>query len=202
MTPTSREIVVICNTTPTRYFALASQLDLLSQICGGAIRVPRLVFDPEDDADDPPEFLSEIGASERYWAKRASTAEAAENWLRLGLLRTRGDLEVIDMSIEELERYAELASQATQSRFRLAAELGRGEAAVMAIAESRDWTAVMDDRDAITVLNQISPGTRTITTRDLLRSAVYDETLDTREADEVYRLMLERGYWGPPGLWV
>jgi hypothetical protein len=61
--------------------------------------------------------------------------------------------------------------------------------------------ALMDDREAIAVIHEISPGTQTMTTRDLLRAAVYDETLDTGEADEIYRQFLECGYWGPAGLW-
>ena len=202
MTTTTRDPTLVCNTTPTRYFALTSQVDLLAQVCGGSIRVPRLVLDPDDDETDRPELQSEIGASERFWAKRATGPEAVENWLRLGALRIRTDIVVIDMVIGELERFAELVSRDTQERYGLAAPLGKGEAAVIAIAESRDWIAVMDDREGLRVLQGLSPSTRSMTTTDLLRKAVYDQIIDTGEADVVYEQMLDKGYWGPTSLWT
>ena len=174
----------------------------MQPICRGTIRVPRLVFDDEDDLTGPPDLLSEIGASEQYWAKRAQRAEAAEYWLRLGNLRTRSDIHIVDMELTELERYAELVSRNVQRRFRLAAKLGRGEAAVIAIAEEREWVAVIDDWEGRMVLQELSPSTRSITTRDFLRAAVFEQVIDTGAADGIYRAMLEAGYRGPSNLWL
>ncbi len=192
----------LCNTTPTRYFALTGHMDLLASICHGTIRVPRLVFDDADDPTGPSDLLSEIGASEQYWAKRSQRTEAAEYWLRLGNLRTRTDIQIVDMEVSELERYAELVSRTVQRRFGLAAQLGRGEAAVIAIAEAREWVAVMDDWEARIVLQELSPSTRSVTTRDFLKAAVFEQVIDTGSADGIYQAMLEAGYRGPPTLWL
>jgi hypothetical protein len=72
---------------------------------------------------------------------------------------------------------------------------------VVAGAESRNWTAAMDDALAREVLLRRSPGTRIITTRELLRRAVAQELVDSAEAQLIYDDMLAKGYRGPPGLW-
>ncbi len=104
------------------------------------------------------------------------------------------------MELTELERYAELVSRNVQQRFRLAAKLGRGEAAVIAIAEEREWVAVIDDWEGRMVLQELSPSTRSITTRDFLRAAVFEQVIDTGAAGRIYRAMLEAGYRGPSNL--
>jgi predicted nucleic acid-binding protein len=83
----------------------------------------------------------------------------------------------------------------------LAGPLGPGEAAVIAIAESRDWTAAMDDALARQVLLRRSPGTSVVTTRELLRRAVAQGVLDSPGAQLIYDDMLAKGYRGPPSLW-
>src|SRR5712692_5661790 len=92
----------VCNTTPLRYFALVGQLDLLADVLGGRIRVPRQVLDPDEDPDGVSSLLSEVGKSERYWASRSNAADALERWSRLRALRQRSDLEVVDLDEEEL----------------------------------------------------------------------------------------------------
>ncbi|HEV8648120.1 MAG TPA: hypothetical protein VG276_01695, partial [Actinomycetes bacterium] len=79
--------------------------------------------------------------------------------------------------------------------------LGPGEAAVIAIAESRSWTAAMDDALARDVLLRRSPGTGVLTTRGLIRRAVAQDLLDSAEAQLIYDDMLAKGYRGPPRLW-
>jgi predicted nucleic acid-binding protein len=191
---------IICNTTPTRIFALVDRFDLLVSVCAGEVVVPRAVLDPDDDPDGPADLQSEIARAERYWEMRSRAPDAMECWFRLRARRTRTDIRVVELTDDELVRFAELQSREIQRRFALAARLGPGEAAVMAIAEARRWTAAIDDAKAREVMAELSPGSTTVTTRELVRRAVYMELLDSTEADVVYNDMLDKGYRGPP-LW-
>jgi predicted nucleic acid-binding protein len=192
---------LICNTTPVRYFALVDHVDLLVRILGGEMRVPRQVLDPDEDPDGIERLVSEIAQSERYWAKRSVDPEAMQNWDRLRKLRSRGDIRVVDLEDDELVAFSELVSPRYAKTIGLAGALGLGEAAVIAIAECRSWTAVMDDALAREVLLRRSPGTVVVTTRELVRRAVGQDLLDGPEAQSLYDHMLARGYRGPPGLW-
>ncbi len=192
---------LVCNTTPVRYFALVGQFDLLVEVLGGVVCVPRQVIDPDDDPDGIESLVSEITQSERYWAKRSVDPEAMQNWDRLRKLRSRNDIRVVDLDDDELEAFAEMIGPRYAKSVGLAGALGHGEAAVIAIAESRSWTAVMDDALARDVLLRRSPGTGVLTTRELLRRAVAQDLLDSAEAQLIYSDMLSKGYRGPPGLW-
>ena len=192
---------LVCNTTPVRYFALVGQFELLVRILDGEVRVPRQVMDPDEDPDGIESLVSEIAQSERYWAKRSVDAEAMQNWDRLRKLRSRHDIRVIDLEGDELGAFSEMVSPSYTKSIGLAGPLGSGEAAVIAIAESRSWTAAIDDALARDVLLRRSPGTRVITTRELLRQAVAQQLVDSAEAQLIYDDMLAKGYRGPPGLW-
>jgi predicted nucleic acid-binding protein len=202
----SRPETLICNTTPVRYFALVGQFDLLVDLLGGEVYVPRQVMDPDEDPDGIESLVSEIAQSERYWAKRSvdprsGGPDATQNWDRLRKLRSRSDIRVIDLDDHELGAFAELAGPSYARSVGLAGPLGAGEAAVIAIAERRDWTAAMDDGLAREVLLRRTPGTRVVTTRDLVHRAVAQELLNSAEAQLVYLDMVEKGYRGPQGLW-
>jgi predicted nucleic acid-binding protein len=192
---------LVCNTTPVRYFALVGQFDLLVRILGGEVHVPRQVMDPDEDPDGIESLVSEIAQSERYWAKRSVDPEAMQNWDRLRKLRSRHEIRVVDLEGDELGAFSELVSPSYTKSIGLAGPLGSGEAAVIAIAESRSWTAAMDDALARDVLLRRSPGTRVITTWELLRRAVAQQLVDSAEAQLIYDDMLAKGYRGPPGLW-
>jgi predicted nucleic acid-binding protein len=192
---------LVCNTTPVRYFALVGQFDILVQVLGGEVWVPRQVMDPDEDPDGIESLVSEIAQSERYWAKRSVDPEATQNWDRLRRLRARGDIRVVDLEDDELEAFSEMISPGYPQSMGLAGPLGRGEAAVIAIAESRTWTAAMDDALAREVLFRRSPGTGAVTTRDLLRRAVAQGMLESAGAQLIYDDMLAKGYRGPPNLW-
>lgn len=191
---------IVCNTTPTRIFALVERFDLLVAVSGGQVLVPRSVLDPDDDPEGPEELQSEICRAERYWAKRSRRVDAIECWFRLQALRTRTDIRVVDLDDDELIRFAEFQSRDLQRRFGLATRLGAGEAATMAVAEARGWEAAIDDAAARRVLAELSPGTSVVTTRELLRRAVWNGLLDSNEAQAVYDAMIDRNYKGPP-LW-
>jgi predicted nucleic acid-binding protein len=192
---------ILCNTTPTRIFALVGRFDLLVELCDGEVLVPRAVFDPDEDPDGPRDLNSEIARSERYWRSRSIDPDAIENWFELCALRERSDITIIDLTLEEEIRYAELQNREIQARLGLAARLGPGEAAVIAISESRGLIAAIDDGAARRVLAELSPGTSVTTTRELLQKAVSAELLDSIEAQDLYEHMLDKGYRGPP-LWT
>lgn len=193
---------IICNTTPVRYFAIVARLDLLARACGGRLTVPRIVFDPEEDPDvRPASLLSEIGQSERYWAVRSHSGDALEVLSRLRSLRSRHDVDAIDLDAE-LAIFAEVSSRQFARQIGLAAPLGRGEAAVIAIAESRDWTAVIDDWAGRESLALRAPAVEVLTTRELLRAAAVDGHVTSSEAEDIYSDMRARGYRGPEGLWT
>jgi predicted nucleic acid-binding protein len=194
---------IICNTTPVRYFAIVGRLDLLVEACGGRLTVPRVVFDPDEDPDTrPASLLSEIGQSERYWAVRSHAVEALETVSRLRSLRSRVDVEAVDLDDEELVIFAEASSRRFAREIGLVAPLGRGEAAVIAIAESRGWTAVIDDRAGREALALRASGALVMTTRELLRAAALEGLISSSEAEKIYAQMRAKGYRGPDNLWI
>lgn len=202
-TSTSQPDAAVCDATPIRHFAVVGQFDLLIEALGGALRTPRQIFDPDDQVDVPGSLVSEIGNSERHFRRRsAADAEATDRWSRLRSLRLRDDIVVLDLTLDEDDAYTELMSLAFTRAHRLAAPLGRGEAAVIAIAESRGYRVVMDDGPARRVLKERSPGHDVETTRDVLRVAVTEqELISSAEAQIVYGDMIEGGYRGPQSLW-
>jgi predicted nucleic acid-binding protein len=195
---------VICNTTPIRYFALVGQFDLLVNIFGGRVLVPRQVLDLEEDPEGAAatSLLSEIGRSERYWAARSGNPEGMERWNRLRRVRQRSDVEIVDLDDDELIVYAKVTTAEFARSLGLAGPLGEGEAAVIAIAETRGWAAALDESAARRVIDHRSPELQVLTSRDLLRQAVIAHSLlDSPEAQIVYEDMLADGYRGPEHLW-
>lgn len=189
---------LICNTTPIRIFTIVGQIDLLVELLGGTVHVPRQVLDPDDDFATPPDLLSEIGATERFFATRSVDSDRGDIRARLAGLRTRSEIDVVDLSAVELDLYAELRAPGYVRRVRgLAGTLGRGEAAAMAIAETRSWAVAMDDAVAREVLAERSPATTIVTSHGLLRQAVGRELIDSGSAQLVYDDMLAKGYRGP-----
>lgn len=192
----------VCDATAIRFFAVVGQFDLLVEALGAPVRVPRQVFDPEDQVDTPGTLVSEIGNSERYFRNRSSRDPAAtEKWGRLTLLRQRGDVEVLDLTDEEDAAYTDLTSRAFTRTQGMAGPLGRGESAVIAIAESRGYRAVIDDGPARRVLDERSPGHKIMTSRDVLRAAAFDQLIDSTAAELIYDDILAEGYRGPDTVW-
>jgi predicted nucleic acid-binding protein len=195
----------VCDTTALRHFAIISQFDLLVRTLGGTVRTPRQVFDDEDDVDTPGVLVSELGASERYYRSRSvRDPEATDKWSRLRSLRQRNDIEILDLSNENGEEstYAELTSAGLARRYGLAAPLGPGEAAVIAIATHRRMRAAIDEHAGRSILHDRSPGHSVVTTRDLVRAAAANGFIESPEAEIIYTDMLAEGYRGPQSLWL
>lgn len=188
----------VCNTTPVRYFAVVGHFDLLVEIFDGRVNVPREVLDPDEEPDGIAPLLSEIGQTERHFATRSSDIEG---WSRIRALWQRTDIEVVDLSAEEIVLFAELRSRQFTKEMGLAGALGPGEAAVIAIAVIRGWAAVLDDAAARAALSQRSPETEVWTSRELLRSAAVQGHLTSEAAESIYLEMREKGYRGPDSLW-
>lgn len=166
--------------------------------------LPRQVLDLDEDPDGPTptSLLSEIGRSERYWSARSGDQEGMESWNRLRAVRARSDIEIVDLDEAEVVLFAVVSSGDFARSLGLAAPLGAGEAAVIAIAETREWDAALDDLAATKALSHRNPGIRAWTSRDLLRQAVLAlSLLDSAEAQIVYEDMLAEGYKGPATLW-
>jgi predicted nucleic acid-binding protein len=193
---------LLCDTTPIRYFTVVGQIDLLVAVAGGIVLVPREVLDLDEAEEDPADLISEIGKSERYFARRSVDPDAMAKWSRLRSLRVRQDLVVVDMDDEELETYAELRSLAFAKAEGIA-PLGPGEAAVIAIAERRNVRVAMDDGPGRRVLAQRAPLVAIQTTRDLLRMAASGELhlIESPEAMIIYADMKADLLAGPDSLW-
>ena len=196
------DLDTVCNTTPLRHLALARRLDLLSAVFGGKIITPRQVFDPDEDPGGPAFQVSELGLSERYFAARSDDRDMANRWGAMLEVRQRSDIEAVDLDEGELLIYAELLSPEFRRSANLAAPLGPGEAAVIAIAELRGCGTIMDDAAGRRILSERVEGVVNITTRQVIRLAVTQhELLDSSEAQILYDQIRAEGYRGPASLW-
>jgi predicted nucleic acid-binding protein len=193
----------IVDTTALRHFTLIGQARLLIQALGGTVNVPREVFDPDEDLNSPESLLSELGRTIRYvTGRRYADPDRDAHASRLYALRVDKAISVIDLTDDELAFSAELSSTNTQRRLDLAGRLGPGEAAVMAIAVSRNWAAVIDDGTARGALRELSGQTQIVTCQILLRTAVVAlELIDSAEAQIIYHDLLSGGFRGPDTLW-
>ena len=90
----------------------------------------------------------------------------------------------VDLGVREHGQYAALI-----------AGLGRGEASCIAVARSRRWTVVTDDRAARAHCEQLKLAyTGTI---GILRAACLDRQLQPADADRMLALMVAAGYYSP-----
>ncbi|HEV2173098.1 MAG TPA: hypothetical protein VGR71_06005 [Nitrospira sp.] len=144
--------------------------------------------------------MSEIGQTERHWA-RTREPDAGVHWSRFRALRQRRDLAVIDLDLHELSVVGEITARRYLRRFGKPGRLGKGEAAVIALAENRGWTPIMDDRPGRQILSARVPGSSCFTTDDILRRAALRGLISSREAESAYQEMRRLGYRGPQRLW-
>jgi len=189
----------ISDATALRYFALADRTDLLVATAGGKLAVPRQVLDPSEDPNGPEEFLSEIGHSARYFSKRPRRKDpsAMRRYSLLASLRSRVDLEVVDLGPQEQVAYATLMSRHFSREMGLRGTLASGEAAVIAWAERRDCVAVIDEADGRKVLALRAPKVTIATMLDVLKRAVEVSLISEDDARPLYESMREEHYRGP-----
>lgn len=195
----------IVDTVILRYFLFVDRRDLLRDLLGLPLRVPRIVFDPGEEANLPETVMSEVTRSIRVqgnWAKdgkrprhlRERATQNAERLRQVYALHEVGDLQVEDMTDAELLTFARLLSGKQVGQMGLLAPLGPGEAAGVAIAIARAWVFASDDSDALAALEQLSPGHPYERIRKLLQRASNEDRISRKEANEIHHEMIGLGF--------
>jgi len=198
---------VICDTVVVNYFLAVGRFDLLRDVLGGTVFVPRAVFDADEPADTPELLLSELRRGLRHHERRAvdqrisaglrgRSQRALPHFQTLDALADSGHLRSLDLTDEELVTYARLRESEFVRRFGVTAGLGRGEAAALALAERRGSEIATDDDDAIKVGSKLIHGFRHIQIPQLLRRSAKARLVPIATARQIYREMLEMGFWG------
>jgi predicted nucleic acid-binding protein len=197
---------VIVDTVVVNYFLVVGRFEVLRRVLGGAVQVPRAVFDPDEDAAMRDEALSELRRGLRFHQRRSTDLEAApelrdrskqalQYFRQLPGFAQRRHLVTVTLSAEEMRMYARLRSADYVKRFRLVAGLGAGEAAAVAIAASRSWRLATDDQDGIRVAQTLVPGFEPLRIRGLLKRGIDSGLLSASEAHAIHVAMLAMGLW-------
>lgn len=194
----------IIDTVVLRYFLLVERQDLLLTLLGDPLRVPRMVFDP-DEGDVAEADMSEITRSIRFQQRAAvdvgklkeARDRAARNAQRLDKVRamhTNGQIVVVDLDDSELELFGVLTSAEGARALGCTLALGNGEAACLAVAIRRGWVLATDDQDALRALDALSPGHPYERIRRLLRRAGADGLITQDEANALHAEMRRLGF--------
>jgi predicted nucleic acid-binding protein len=206
VTLSSSRTDAVVDTVVLRYFLFVGREDLLLELLGSPLGVPRTVFDPDENTGLPEDVMSEIRRSIIVQRRRSLDrtrspefrSEAGRNADRLGAiadLHSAGSVEILDMTSEERALFSRLTinSQAASAGLRVA--LGMGEAACVAIAVHRDRLLVTDDDDALKALRNVSPKSTHTRIRALLCLAAERGMIDRNEANIIHREMRRLGFW-------
>lgn len=200
-------MAAIVDTVIAHYFLLADAFDLLLDLLGRPIYVPRVVFDPDEShaASEAEASLSEIGRNIRYEERLARSFGASEerdrarcNGERLRSLAgyvKPGGVEVADMADAELVLFGQLTASNPDPDLGLLLPLGAGEAACLAIALKRDYVVATDDSDALRALARLRPDHPYERIRRLLQRAAREEMLSRAEANRLHERMRALGFW-------
>src|SRR5437016_6281998 len=103
---------VVADTVVANYFLTVGSFDLLCAILGGAVRVPRAVFDPDEPDDVAEEAASELRRGLRLHRQRSTdsgighdlrerSARALPHFETLPDLVAHGKLIALDLDTEE-----------------------------------------------------------------------------------------------------
>jgi hypothetical protein len=167
-----------------RYFQFVARQDLLVELLGRPLMVPRVVFDP-DEGDVPEVAMTELTRSIRFQrggaadagrlpAARARAATNAERLQAIYEMHARRDVEVVDLEADELDLFARLTSIDGARGLGLRFAIQSGERACVAIALKRGWILATDDQDGLTALEALDPGHAYDRIRRLLHRAASD----------------------------
>ena len=196
----------VVDTVVLRYFLMVDEFDLLAELLGDPIAVPRIVYDPEEPGHLDEVARSEISRSIEYQrrasrdpARNASARAIAErNAVRLGDvdgLCERGRVVILDLTPDELDLVGRLTSRERCGDFGLRFPLDAGEAACLALAVERGLTLATDDGDALTVLERHAPGPAYERIRRLLIAAGEQGLCTTARANDIHDEMRRLGFW-------
>jgi len=106
-----------------------------------------------------------------------------------------GHLVSLELSTSEFRLYAEFREREAVRRFGLTTGLGRGEAAALAIAETRSMELATDDQDCITVGQGRNAALKPLRIRGLLLAAVDRQLIGLPEAQSIHLSMVNIGFW-------
>lgn len=201
-----REPDVVVDTVVVNYFLSVGAFDVLAQLLGGAVYVPRSVFDPDEPEDVVDNAVSELGAGLRLHRRRTAdekipavlrerSERALPHFETLPSLATSGRLVALELSEDELRLFAKLRNVDYVRQFARVAGLGRGEAAALAIAHTRGYGLATDDQDVIAVANGIDPELPIHRIRELLLRAVRERLVTSSQARALHRAMIDAGFW-------
>ncbi len=185
---------------------MVDEFDLLAELVGDPIAVPRIVYDPEEPDHLDEAARSEISRSIGYQRRSSrdqardgsSRAIAERNAVRLGALRglyDGGRVVVLDLTPDELELVGRLTSRERCGEFGLHFPLDAGEAACLALAVERDLALATDDNDALTALDRHAPGHAYERIRRLLVAATEQGVCTQSRANEIHDEMRRLGFW-------
>ena len=202
----SPERPVVADTVVVNYFLAVGAFHLLRALLGGAVQIPRAVFDPDEPDDVAEEAASELRRGLRLHQHRSAdrgigselrerSARALPHFETLSGIASRRELVVLDLSGDELTTFARLRDATFVSKFSLVAGLGRGEAAALAIALGRGYDLATDDQDAIKAASGLAPDVKTHRIRALLIRAADADLITRDEARELHAAMLAAGFW-------
>lgn len=195
----------IADTVVLRYFLFVDRWDLLIQVLGMPIAVPRIVYDADEGAV-PERSMSEMTRSvlvQRRFASdrslpasdRSAARARADQLEEIHNAYSRGEVEVIDMTEAEVSLFAKLASRDHVHEFGLAFAIDAGEAACVAIAVERGWMLATDDSDALKAMRKIRARHPYQRIRRILRTAAESGLISRGDANAIHMEMRRAGFW-------
>lgn len=196
---------VVADTVVVNYFLAVGEIQVLAQLWGGVIHIPRAVFDPDEPDDAPEEALSELRRGLHLHRRRVvdpltsepvlSRSQAAlPHFEQLSVLAT-GPLRIVELTDAELIVFSSLRDPQTASKYELVAPLGAGESAALAVAVERGWRLATDDQAAVDVAKRLMPELRPLRIRALLQAAVDAGLVTIARAREIHEAMKAAGFW-------
>jgi predicted nucleic acid-binding protein len=195
----------VADTVILRYFLFVHRADLMLELLGTPLYVPRIVFDPEEGVPDREEAMSEITRSilvQRRTAAdvgrsprdREEAGRKAVGLEEIHALHSSGSIEIVDLTDEEFVSFARLTSSKGAREVGLTFRLQPGEAACVAVAVSRGWVLATDDQDALKALEHLSTGHAYQRIRRLLRQGADDGVLSREDANTIHTEMTRLGF--------
>jgi hypothetical protein len=198
---------VIVDTVVVNYFTAAGRFLLLSEILGGSVCVPTVVYDPMDDEileDAGP--ISELEQGKRLHRRRSTdmavsyrarerSKAALPHFEALSDHVAQGKLVPLELTDGELQIYSQLREKNYVKRYDRVVGLGRGEAAALAIAETRSMRLSTDDADGIHVAQRRNPRLEPLRIRRLLLIGVEHNIVGLSEARSIHLSMVGAGFW-------
>ena len=198
--------LIVADTVVVNYFVAVGEFELLRQLLGGRVHVPRAVFDPDEPEDIAEDAASELRRGLRLHRRRANdrgvgkelrerSARALPNFERLTEHASRGNLVALELTPDEMRMYAKLRDKEFVAQHSLIVGLGHGEAAALAIALERDAALATDDQDAITIGRGLFPGLGVHRIRGLLIRAAEQGLIDKKRAQTIHAAIVRAGFW-------